>query len=190
MLQPETIASFLDALGSYALPVSLLISIIIAVLGLVPSIFVTGANILLFGPLYGFLISWLGEMLGAVVSFYLYRTGFRRPFTNLAQKHPLLGGITESTGWQAGLFIFQARLFPFLPSGIVTFAGAVSKINPVLFLLATALGKIPSLILEALVSYDFINMDRNWIRLVFTLVSLTGLYLLWKKNKRASKKCS
>lgn len=183
MLQPENIAAFLNFLGIFALPASLIISIIIALAGVLPSIFVTAANVLLFGPGYGFLVSWLGEMLGAVISFYLYRAGFKKPFHNLIGNYPRVSKIVEYDGNKIGLLLFQARLFPFLPSGIVTFAGAVSKVNLKTFTWSTALGKIPSLLLETFVSYDLINIHQSWLRLSLTLISLTGLFYIFKNKK-------
>ncbi|EGW36593.1 putative membrane protein, partial [Desulfosporosinus sp. OT] len=39
----------------------------IAVAGIIPSIFVTGANVIVFGPVNGSIISWVGEVIGALV---------------------------------------------------------------------------------------------------------------------------
>ncbi|MEL7564855.1 MAG: VTT domain-containing protein [Dehalobacterium sp.] len=183
MLQSENIAAFLNSLGLFALPMSLVISIIIAIAGVLPSIVVTSANVLLFGPGYGFLISWLGEILGAVTSFYLYRIGFKKPFQNLTGNYPRINKIVEYDGKKIGLLLFQARLFPFLPSGIVTFAGAVSKVDVKTFFWSTALGKIPSLLLETFISFDLINIDQNWLRLSLTLVALSGLFYIFKNKK-------
>ncbi|MEG0129838.1 MAG: alkaline phosphatase, partial [Clostridium sp.] len=68
MLSAENFLSIFNEYSSYAFFISLGLSIIIAVLGVVPSVFVTGANILFFGPLYGFLISLLGEVVGGVIT--------------------------------------------------------------------------------------------------------------------------
>ncbi|MGI6685921.1 MAG: TVP38/TMEM64 family protein [Bacillota bacterium] len=183
MFEAESLAAFLQTLGNFALPASLGISIIIAIAGILPSIMVTAANVLLFGPGYGFIISWLGEILGAVVSFYLYRAGLKKPFRNLTANYPRVQKITAYEGRKVGLLLFQTRLLPFLPSGIVTFAGAMSKVNLTVFFLATALGKIPSLLIETFVSYDLINISQNWLRLLLTLFSLIGLSFILKSKK-------
>jgi hypothetical protein len=47
-------------------------------LGVVPSLFLSGANAVVFGMVPGFFISLIGEALGAEVSFYLYRFGIRK----------------------------------------------------------------------------------------------------------------
>jgi uncharacterized membrane protein YdjX (TVP38/TMEM64 family) len=183
MFEADNIAAFLQTWGYLALPASLILSIIIAVAGVLPSIMVTAANVLLFGPGYGFLISWLGEILGAVVSFYLYRAGFKKPFRNFTAKYPRVQKIMDYVGNKIGLLLFQARLLPFMPSGIVSFAGAMSRVSLSVFFLSTTLGKIPSLFIETFVSYDLINISQNWLRLLLTLLSLTGLFLIFKSKK-------
>lgn len=45
--------------SSMAIPISLFISIGISLAGILPSVFITGANIVFFGPVQGFLISLL-----------------------------------------------------------------------------------------------------------------------------------
>ena len=52
-----------------AIVISICISIIVAVLGIVPSVFITAANILFFGFWNGMFISFLGEAIGAGIAF-------------------------------------------------------------------------------------------------------------------------
>jgi uncharacterized membrane protein YdjX (TVP38/TMEM64 family) len=67
----EALLNFFHDYPNLALISSLFISVVIAVLGVIPSFFVTGANILFFGFWEGVAISFAGEALGAVVAFYL-----------------------------------------------------------------------------------------------------------------------
>ncbi|MBM7614240.1 TVP38/TMEM64 family protein [Alkaliphilus hydrothermalis] len=156
----------------FAIPISLLINIGISLAGILPSVFITGANILFFGPVKGFFISLLGETIGAYITFTVYRLGFKKKIEKITHRHPLLSRIVTSNGKKAGLLIFQGRIIPFIPSGIITLAASVSSVNGVIFTIATLIGKIPSIALEALVSYDIINVHGNWIRLVVTIVLL------------------
>ena len=57
----------------FAVPISLLVSVIISLFGVLPSAFVTAANLLYFGFWQGLMLSFLGEALGAGVAFYVYR---------------------------------------------------------------------------------------------------------------------
>lgn len=169
--------------SSLAIPISLLINIIIALAGILPSVFITGANIVFFGPAKGFLISLLGETIGAYITFTLYRAGFKRKIVKLIDKHKLLSQIINSDGKKAGLLILQGRVIPFIPSGIVTLSASTSNVNGTIFTLATLIGKAPSIALEALVSHDIINIYDNWIRLAITVVVLMFVKFTIREEK-------
>jgi uncharacterized membrane protein YdjX (TVP38/TMEM64 family) len=67
-----------DTSGLLAIFVSIIINIIISILGVVSSFFITAANIGFFGFGNGLLISITGEAIGAIISFYLYRKGLKK----------------------------------------------------------------------------------------------------------------
>ena len=69
----DNVLRLLSEYSQYAIIISILISIIIAILGLVPSVFVTGANLIFFGPFLGFIVSLAGETIGNYISFKLYK---------------------------------------------------------------------------------------------------------------------
>lgn len=172
----NTILELFNEYNNLAILISLVISILIALSGVVPSVFVTGANILFFGPINGFLISLLGETIGGYITFYVYRKGFKKVAENFVDKNNLLKRIVDSSGMKASLLVFQGRLIPFIPSGFVTLAASISSMKAIPFTIATLLGKIPSIGLEALVSYDLINIQENWIRFFITII---GIIMIW-----------
>lgn len=183
MFNLDYIVNLFQEYSMYSIPISLLISVVIALLGVIPSIFITGANIVFFGPIWGFIISLLGEVIGGYITFIVYRLGFKKGVENIKDKHTLLKAIVEGQGKKVGLLIFEGRLIPFIPSGFVTLAAAISNVNGVIFNFATFWGKIPSIALEALISYDLINIEQNYIRLVFTLIGIFLLYFTLKKSR-------
>ncbi|MBE6053589.1 MAG: TVP38/TMEM64 family protein [Clostridium sartagoforme] len=183
MFNLDSIVNLFQQYSMYSIPISLFISIIIALLGVVPSIFITGANIAFFGPILGFIISLLGEVIGGYLTFVVYRLGFKKGVENIKDRHNLLKAIVEGEGRKVGLLIFEGRIIPFIPSGFVTLAAAISNVNGAIFIVATFLGKIPSIALEALISYDLINIEENYLRLVFTLIGVLLVYFTLKKRK-------
>lgn len=84
----ETIQNFLTDYYSIAIPLSILINIVISLLGVIPSIFLTAINIQLFGVTNGTLISIAGEALGAIISFYIYRIGLQKFTHSKVNKYP------------------------------------------------------------------------------------------------------
>lgn len=187
MFNIENVLSIFSEFSTIAMPISLILSIIISLIGVIPSVFVTGANIIFFGPFYGFLISLLGETIGAHITFIVYRKGFRRGAEKLTNKYELVRKIVESEGRKTALLIFEGRLVPFIPSGFITFAASISSINIYYFTLATLIGKIPSIALEALVSYDLINIKENFLRLGITIIALILIYINIKNRDKDKK---
>jgi len=61
MFNQEFLIQIMSNYREFAILISLAVSIVIALLGVLPSIFVTAANVIFFGPFYGFLISLIGE---------------------------------------------------------------------------------------------------------------------------------
>lgn len=183
MFNVNDILEILKNNSSMAMPISVLISIGISLVGILPSVFVTGANIVFFGPVNGFLISLLGETIGAYITFIVYRLGFKKKIEKLTNKHRLISEIVNSDGKKAGLLIFEGRIIPFIPSGVITLAASISNVNIVIFTFATLIGKAPSIALESLISYDIININEKWIRLVITFIGLIFVKFTITKKK-------
>ncbi|MEG2018426.1 MAG: VTT domain-containing protein [Clostridium sp.] len=188
MFNPENLIEIFNQYKEFALLISLLISILIALFGIIPSVFVTGANIIFFGPLWGFAISLLGETIGGWITFKVYRLGLKTISEKIKGKYILIDKLLVSSGTKAGIFILEGRIIPFIPSGFVTLAASISSVNDKIFIISTFLGKIPSIALETLVSYDLINIQENYIRLALTLVALLSLLIYLKFYKSKEKK--
>ena len=180
MLNPDTILNIFNSNPEIAFIISILISIIIALIGVLPSIFVTGANVIFFGPILGLIISLLGETIGGYISFKLYRLGLKNVKDRIEGKYKLIDNLLKSEGLRAAALIFEGRIIPFIPSGFITLGASLSKVKDFPFTIATLLGKIPSIALEALISYDIINISQNYIRLG-TIIAALIIALLIKK---------
>lgn len=178
----ESVLHLFEQHAQLAFIISLAISVLIAVLGVVPSVFVTAANILFFGFWQGTLLSFLGEALGAAVAFVLYRKGFKKTAAHQLQKFPKAKTLVEAEGQQAFLLILSLRLLPFVPSGLITFAAAIGSVSVMNFLVASSLGKIPALLLEAISVYQ--AMQFGWLGKLMLLIIAACLVYFIIKDKR------
>lgn len=170
-----------------AVLVSLGISVLVAVLGLVPSFFITAANLIFFGFWRGLLISMAGEVLGAIISFFLYRKGFKKMAEKSLDRFPKAKPLLTVKDREAFILILSLRLLPFVPSGIVTFGAAVGNVSALTFVAASSLGKIPALFLEGYSVYQVTKFDWQG-KLILTLVAFYLAYLAWKQiSKRKTK---
>lgn len=171
-----------------AVVVSLLLSILISIFGVIPSVFITAANLLVFGFWKGTLISFLGETLGAIVSFFIYRKGFKRYVGKKLDKYPLASKLLGTKGKDAFFLILSLRLLPFVPSGLVTFASAVGKVSLIVFLFASSIGKIPALLIEAYSVKQVTNWTANG-KLILSILAIVGLFYFMRNiNKNQKKK--
>lgn len=167
-----------------ALLISLCINIIIAVLGIIPSVFITGANILFFGFWQGTAVSFLGEVLGAAVSFLLYRKGFKKVTQQSLQKFKKINQLVNATGKEAFLLILSLRLIPFVPSGLITFAGAIGKVSIAVFLAATLIGKAPALLIEAYSVNEVLQFSLAGKLILIVLAVVLIVYVLKNIRKK------
>lgn len=179
----EALLNFFQQYPNLALLGSLLLSIIIAVLGLIPSFFITAANILFFGFWPGVAVSFLGEALGAIVAFYLYRKGFKKEAGQQLEKYKKAKALLAAEGRQAFWLIFSLRLIPFVPSGLVTFAAAVGRVATLTFFIASSLGKLPALLLEGYAVYQVTEFGWQG-KLILSVVALFLLYFAVKATFR------
>jgi uncharacterized membrane protein YdjX (TVP38/TMEM64 family) len=178
----EQLLQFFQQHPQLAIAISLLISIIIAVLGVIPSVFITGANILFFGFWPGILISFLGEAIGAAVAFVLYRKGFKKGVQKKLDAFPKASQLIEADGKEAFGLILSLRLLPFVPSGLVTFAAAIGKVSAALFIAASSLGKIPALLIEGYSVYK--AAQAPWqIKLLLALVAVILFVIILRKKR-------
>lgn len=181
----EQIITLFSQYPQLAVVISLAISVLIAVLGVLPSVFITAANILFFGFWPGMLLSFLGEALGAVVSFFLYRKGFKKVSQQSLHKHPKINRLVAAEGKEAFMLIFSLRLLPFVPSGLVTFAAAIGNVTAWIFVAASSLGKAPALFMEAYSVYQVTQFGWQG-KVILALAAVAILYFVLRKRKSKS----
>ena len=179
----ETLLQLFNEHQSLAILISICISIIIAVLGIVPSVFITAANILFFGFWNGMIISFLGEALGAGIAFLLYRKGFKKTVERKLDAYPKVKRLIDAENKEAFYLVLALRLIPFVPSGLITFAAAVGKISFPVFIVASSLGKLPALFMEAYAVNAVTNFGWQG-KLILILAAVVLLY--WVIAKRNS----
>lgn len=165
-----------------AVIISLGTNVIISIFGIIPSAFLTAANLAFFGFAKGTFISFTGEVIGAGVAFYLYRKGFRGISREQLEKYPKLQRLLSATGKEAFYLIVAFRLMPFVPSGFVTFFAAVGNVNALTFLSANTIGKLPSVLLEAYSVHQVLNWtwEGKVVLLALSAVLLIPLMKKWK----------
>jgi len=138
-----------------------------------PAELLTIANGMVYGPIWGAVISWVGAMLGAALAFALVRW-LGRPFAEkmIARKnwHKLDAWISE----QGFSFVLISRFVPIIAFNLINYLAGLTAISWGKFLLATGIGILPVLIILVLFGHHIEHV--SW---PLWLLFLIAAVLMW-----------
>lgn len=80
-----------------------------------------------------------------------------------------------------------ARAIPYIPSGLITAFGAISKISTRDYSFANLIGKLPSTAIEVVLLYDVMTRQENVVHLTTAAALAVLIYVgVWwhKKHER------
>ncbi|WP_134685436.1 TVP38/TMEM64 family protein [Brevibacillus migulae] len=138
-----------------------------------------------YGALTGGIINVTGSTVAAVIMFFLVRYVFAErgrayvarvkrleQFTVLMERHPFFA-------------ILFARLIPILPAAAVNIYAGISRIRPVIYIVATIVGKFPVMVAMAIAGEQLFSEQGNVLGLaVGYTVFLAAVYLLYRWWRR------
>ncbi len=141
-----------------------------------PAEFVTFANGMLFGPVWGVAITWIGAMLGASLAFALSRW-FGRPFVDALMNERHRDAVDRWARRQGIGALLLSRLMPLISFNVINYAAGLTPISWWTFLWTTGLGILPITTLLVVSGDQVWNGSGNaWIYLV--AIAVVGA-LIW-----------
>lgn len=182
------LADYLRAFGIWGIAVAIGLFIVMTFTIVFPFMILSGAAGIVYGLFWGTVISWSGEVIGAVVMFVFARYFFRSSVEGWLEKSKYLKQANDYSAANGFKALLIARLLPLAPSGIITAVAAISKISWRDFLLATVAGKLPPVVIKVLVGHDIVFAGQNMLRLIVVLVFIVLVYAaLWWYKRRSGK---
>jgi len=132
-------------------------NIIINATGFLPSAFITAVNLMVYGIIQGTILSFIGDVLGTQAGYHLYRMGVSK--SNPRWKSNAFWRKMQNSYSLRLVFIsiIFFRLLSFVPSGLVTAGAAVTSIGKWSFMLASTVGKVPSILIEVAIVNGFLH---------------------------------
>ena len=88
----------------------------------------------------------------------------------------------DAENTEAFYLVLALRLIPFVPSGLITFAAAVGRISFPVFIVASSLGKLPALFIEAYSVNAVTNFGWQG-KLILGVAAVVLLYWVISKKK-------
>ncbi|WP_021170527.1 TVP38/TMEM64 family inner membrane protein YdjZ [Sporomusa ovata DSM 2662] len=179
------LAEYLRSFGASSVFITIILFVIMTFTIVFPFMILSGAAGIVFGLFWGIIISWAGEVTGALVMFVFARYFFRHTVEGWIRKSRYLKQVDDysaENGFKALLF---ARLLPLAPSGIITAIAAISRMSFKDFWWATIIGKLPPVIIKVLLGHDIVFAGENMGRLLFIIVIVVLIYaILWWRRRR------
>lgn len=177
----ENIMDLIQEYRSFGPLPGIVLPMIEAFLPFLPLVLFVMANASAFGLWLGFLYSWLGSCLGALILFLLIRKyGQKRVFSFLS-KHPKVRKLMDWVDRHGFGPLFLLLCFPFTPSVVVNIVAALSKISIYQYMLAVAIGKMVMIFTMSFVGYDLHSLITQPYR---TAVVFLVIFILWYVGKR------
>jgi uncharacterized membrane protein YdjX (TVP38/TMEM64 family) len=177
----ENIMELIQEYRSFGPFPGIVLPMIEAFLPFLPLVLFVMANASAFGLWLGFLYSWLGSCLGALLLFLLIRKyGQKRVFSFLS-KHPKVRKLMDWVDRHGFGPLFLLLCFPFTPSVVVNIVAALSKISTYQYMLAVAIGKMVMIFTMSFVGYDLHSLITQPYR---TAVVFLVIFILWYVGKR------
>lgn len=184
MTQKNNLIEMIKHGGSTGIIISLLLLTINVFFPLVPFAVSTSIIGAVFGTINGAVISLSGSMFGTILLFFITRYGFRGWAQQKVKKYPKVQDYEQILNRKSFLTIFIARLIPIIPAPIVNIVCGLSKVNWVVFILASTSGKIPNILV---LSYAGANLHHNtWVSILmyaFYFAVILIFNLVWFVRK-------
>ena len=175
-LSVEAVEAEIRAFGMWGVAVSILLMVLHSFVPF-PAELVAMANGMLYGPVFGTLITWAGAMLGAHLAFGLARW-LGRPFVRamVAERHQ--AAIERWAVRQGGGVLLFSRLVPVISFNLINYAAGLTGISWWTFSWTTGLGILPLTCLMVVMG------DRLWsgeggLWLWLIAAALVGWLLWW-----------
>jgi uncharacterized membrane protein YdjX (TVP38/TMEM64 family) len=180
--------NYLLSFGPLAAVVSAFLMIFQSIVAPLPAFVITFANGLLFGWVFGAILSWSSAMAGAILCFYLAKFLGRPVVEKLVTKKALQwwDHFFEKYGKHA---VFIARLLPIVSFDLVSYAAGVTSISFWPFFWATGLGQLPATILYSYLGQNATSTVKILFFMFTIVIALAVIGMLlrpkWKaKGKR------
>ncbi len=134
------------------------------------------ANGMVYGPLWGTVVTWVGAMLGASLTFGLMRA-LGQPFVHRMLDEAKRERLALWSRDRGGVALLTARLIPVIAFNLINYAAALTNISWWTFLWATGIGILPLTALSAILGDRMLTMPLwGWL-LLSALVLLTWFWL-------------
>ena len=185
----EQTRDFIKSFGSFSWLIYIIATVLEIIIAPIPSIIITVAGSLTFGPFNAAILTIIGGFLGNIITYFIAKYYGNEYFENLIseKKRALFHKYSEKYG---PLVLFILRLNPITSNDIFSYLAGLIGIPFWKFLFSTMLGVIPMIFIVSYFGEAFIK-DNPIFKLLFIVITLVYilifLYFLLRLSKNKVK---
>ncbi len=175
--------------GVFAPIISILLMIFQAIAAPLPSFLISGANGMVFGVFWGVVISWIGAMFGAAVSYYLAIVFGKAITPKKYQDKEWMKKLEHFNGKHGFIIVLVARLIPVVSFDFISYAAGLTRMRVSHFLLGTGIGMLPATVIYTIIGHDFLQLEEYKGRLIILFLLLVLFFVagLWVRKRYINK---
>lgn len=176
----ENIIELTQSYRAFGPLIGFLLPFLEAFLPFLPLFVFVFANATAYGLWFGFLLSWLGTVVGAYAVFLIVRKYGQARFMNFMTRHEKVQKLirwVERNGFGP---LFLLLCFPFTPSALVNLVAGLSNISRHYYLLTVMAGKLVMVFTISFVGYDIRALFTQPLRTAIVIAVIVILYVVGK----------
>ncbi|WP_462409675.1 TVP38/TMEM64 family protein [Neobacillus sp. Marseille-QA0830] len=185
----DELFSLMNEDGGISVLISILLAAISVFFPIIPFPLLAGTIGAIFGPVNGALISWGGVMAGTMMFFLLSHYGFREYAQHKLSNYAKINEYAIFLQKHTFLAVLAFRLVPIIPAPAVNILCGLSYVHWLPFIGATAIGKLPNILLFSYAGSKF--YENKWLSLglygLYTLIIFLIILVFNSKRKKGFK---
>ncbi len=174
----DLVVNMIQSMGPYGVLFSCLLIIVESILPILPLTVFIAINFLYYGPIIGFIISWIFTIIGCSLSFYLCQKGFKNFVDNKIRKYPKANKFLNRVDDLKLNHLILLIAMPFTPAFLVNIAAGISKVKYKKFLVAILIGKIFLVYFWGYVGVSLVESLKNPFVIIKVIIMLLTAYLV------------
>jgi uncharacterized membrane protein YdjX (TVP38/TMEM64 family) len=186
LFEIETWINLLNQYKEFGLMIPILLAMVESFIPALPLIGIVAINISAHGVFYGFITSYLGNILGSILVFYFFRSIIKPKFLDRFYHGKRLSRILNWVEKQPPLFLFMISCLAFTPSAFVNMSFGLSGYKKRQFILSIALGKLIMIASLSLFGHSLVKIQDQPLYILLSIIIVLVAYYLSHHMKKSS----
>ncbi|WNF35185.1 VTT domain-containing protein [Bacillaceae bacterium IKA-2] len=153
---------------------TMFIATLFALFPIIPFPIIGGIIGAMYGTFLGGFVTWIASTAASIIMFLFIRFVFQKWGLKIIHRYKKLEMVTEMFERNAFITILVSRLIPFIPSIVINAYSAVSRVSFISYTVASSLGKIPAMLLFAVLGHSVVSSNQE----VFFVIGIYALIIL------------